>query len=276
MSNIDHIIKKIEAVDLKDEKAIEILENILSSNINKLPIFLTSFAVGKSLIRTRFLSDKEDFHHSIADFSYNPNPMYVKIGRVNYCEQQIFYGSRFRATSLGEIRFIYANKVNNKARFSIGKWEVKRKLRLAAIISPELINHHNAEELFGLAEFIKETEEKFINKEEFKEYIEIYKYIAKKFTEPIQENEEYKYKITAVFSNFIFSKFKDIDGIIYQSVQYPVHFNIALKKNVIDLNQIQLTNASKQTFAIENKIHFKEQETIEASKIDYVTNLINW
>jgi hypothetical protein len=34
MTNSNHIIEKIERVDLKDENAIELLENILTTNLN--------------------------------------------------------------------------------------------------------------------------------------------------------------------------------------------------------------------------------------------------
>ena len=73
-------------------------------------------------------------------------------------------------------------------------------------------------------------------------------YLANKFTEPIWEGEEYKYKITAVFTNFIYSKLKIADGILYQSVQYPENYNVSLKKEVIDQQKVQLTFAVRQKF----------------------------
>jgi hypothetical protein len=230
MTHIQQTLQKIDKVDLNSEDAVDTIHKIVSTELRKLPIFMTDLVVGEPLVRSRYLADNEDFHHTIQDYSYNPFPEYIKMGRANYPGQQIFYGSRFRVTSLGEVRFIYANREKAEARYSLGRWEVKNKLQLAAIVTPELIRKHNAKELFGLADFIEETEHEYKDEPELSGFINIYRYMASKYTESIQEGEEHKYKITAVFSNFIYSKLHISDGILYQSVQYPENFNVALKK----------------------------------------------
>jgi hypothetical protein len=110
MSKILSTIEEIEKVDLTQEHAIHQIEKIVATKLQKLPIFLTDLKPGEPLVRARYLRDEEDFHHLIRDYSYNPFPESVQIGRANYPGQAVFYGSRFRVTALGEVRFVYANR----------------------------------------------------------------------------------------------------------------------------------------------------------------------
>ena len=248
MSNIIEAIDAIEKVDLNSEEAIDIIHNIISTKLRKLPIFMNDLVVGEPLVRSRYLKEDEEFHYAIQDYSYNPNPESIKIGRANLHGQPIFYGSRFRITSLAEVRFIYANREKEYARYSLSRWEVKEKIQLAAIVTPALIRKHNAKELFGLADFIEETELQYKDDSEIGGFLDIYKYMANKYTEAIQEGDENKYKITALFSNFIYSRLPMADGILYQSVQYPENFNVALKQDVVDKGKIKLTFCARQIF----------------------------
>src|SRR5438094_22408 len=153
MTYIQSVLKEIDSVDLKKEDSIALIENIISTRLLKLPVCLNEMKVGEPVIRSRQLTGEEDFHHFIKDYSYNPNPEYIKLGRANYNGQPIFYGSRFRITSLAEVRFIYANRDRDEARYSIGRWDVKEQLQLAVITTPELIRKHNSTELFEIADF---------------------------------------------------------------------------------------------------------------------------
>jgi hypothetical protein len=136
MSYIIETIEEIEKVNLKSEEAIDIIQGIISTRLRKLPIFMNDLIVGEPLIRSRYLKKEEDFHYKIQDYSYNPEPEHIKIGRANLQGQPIFYASRFRITSLAEVRFIYANREKDLARYSISRWEPKQKLQLAAIVTP--------------------------------------------------------------------------------------------------------------------------------------------
>lgn len=276
MTHIQQTLQKIDSIDLTRDDAIDTIYKVVSTELRKLPIFMTNLIVGEPLVRSRYLTEKEDFHHTIQDYSYNPFPEYIKVGRANYVGQQIFYGSRFRVTSLGEVRFIYANREKDEARYSLGRWEVRDKLQLAAIVTPELIRKHNAKELFGLADFIEETEQEYKNDPDLSGFIDTYRYMASKYTEAVQEGEEHKYKITAVFSNFIYSKLPIADGILYQSVQYPENFNVAIKKEVVDQNKIQMTFAARQKYLRAGHLKYKEDESIQTTNIDYKTGKITW
>ncbi|MFM2326609.1 MAG: hypothetical protein RIR31_811, partial [Bacteroidota bacterium] len=99
---------------------------------------------------------------------------------------------------------------------------------------------------------------------------------AMKYVELIEEPEEYKYKITATFSNFIYSKLHVADGIIYQSVQCPQNFNIALKKEVVVPDNLLLTFAAKQVYERTGPTSFKEIDSVETTYIDYPNNRVNW
>jgi hypothetical protein len=174
------------------------------------------------------------------------------------------------------VRFIYANREKKEARYSLGRWEVKENLKLATIVSPELIRKYNAKELFGLAEYIEQTNTELRNDIELAGFIDIYTYMAKKFMEAIQEGDEYRYKITAVFSNFIYSRLPVADGILYQSVQFPEYFNVALKKEVIEQNKIHLTFAAKQRYERIEGLNYKEVESVQTKDIDYASGFVVW
>jgi hypothetical protein len=276
MSEVLSAIEEIEQIDLKQDEAIEQIENIVKAKLRKLPIFLTDLKVGEPIVRARYLNDGEDYHHLIRDYSYNPFPECIKIGRANYAGQPIFYGSRFRITSLGEVRFLYANREKKEARYSLGRWEATEKLPVAAILTPELIRTHKAKELFGLADFIEEKENELKNDKEMSGFIDVYQYMTKKYTEPIQEGEEHKYKITAAFSNFIYNKLPIATGILYQSVQYPENFNVALKKEIVDARTIKLTFCANQKFIRTGPLQYREIESVQTEKIDYDTGKVIW
>ena len=276
MTEIERTIQEIENVDLKSEDAINTIHTLISTKLRQLPIFISYLELGESLVRSRYLLDNEAFHRTIQDFSYNPNPANIKIGRTNLEGQQIFYGSRFRVTSLAEVRFIYANREKESARYSLGRWSVKEKLLLATIITPELIRKHKTKELFELADFIEQKEKETEYDPELNGFINLYKYLATKYAEPIREGEEYKYKITAVFSNFIYSKLHIADGILYQSVQYPENYNVSLKKEVIDRQKMQLTFAVRQKYIRTEGLNYREDESIQAKNIDYASSILTW
>ncbi len=281
MSKFRLALDEIDKVDLLKDNAAEVIHNIIATKFKNLPIFGVDLTVNNPLVRSRYLGDKTDFHYDIQDYSYHPKPNDVKIGRANLPEQQIFYGSRYRETSLAEIRFLNAFREKKFARYSLGRWEVKQKLYLGAIVTPEIIRNNDAKELFGLADYIEKTEADLKNNKEIGDFLEVYKYFAKKYIEQIHKGEEHKYKITAVFSNFVYSKLyfpngNITDGILYQSVQYPKHFNVALKKDVVDQNKIQLTFAARQNYIKTGNTEYKEETSIDAVKIDYSTNKIIW
>ena len=276
MNHIQETIQKIDGVNLKKDNANELLHQIISNELQKLPTFALEMEVGEPLVRARPLEDDEEFHHLIQDYSYNPWPEKIKIGRANHTQQQVFYGARFRETALREVRFIYANREKQEARYSLGRWEVKAKLKLACIVTPDQIRRFNATELMELAEFIEDTNLKLKNDLELAGFIDIYEYMAKKFTEAIQEGDENKYKITAVFSNFIYNRLAIADGILYQSVQLPQHFNVVLKKEVVDQRKIQLTFAARQRYVRTNGLNYEEAESIETTNIDYSSGRVLW
>ncbi len=276
MNQIQETIQKIEAVDLKDDNAVERLHKIISTELRKLPTFMLDMDIGEPLVRARYLTDKENYHHLIKDYSFNPDPKKIKIGRANHIGQQVFYGARFRETALREVRFIYANREKKEARYSLGRWEVKENLKLAAIVSPELIRKYKAKELFGLAEYIEQTNAELSSDKELAGFIDIYTYMAKKFIEAIQEGDEHKYKVTAVFSNFIYLRLPIADGILYQSVQHPENFNVALKREVVDRNKIHLTFAANQRYVRTGGLNYEEAESVQTTNIDYVSGHVIW
>jgi len=276
MTAIEKTIALIENVDLHSETAISELHSIISSRLGGLPLFMTDIKVGEPLVRARKLENNEDFHHLISDYSYPPDTEKIKVGRANLKGQQIFYGARFRITALAEVRFIYANREKDFAHYSLGLWEAKEKLSLAAIVTPESIRKNNSQELFELADFIESAEKKYRNNSKITGFLDFYRFMANKYREPVEEGEEHKYKITAAFSDFILSTLPTAAGILYQSVQYPQNFNVALRKEVKDTNTIVMTNAARQKYIRTGEKAFQEDESVLTNKIDYEAMRVRW
>lgn len=276
MSYVQEVIAELEKVNLENEGSQSVIQEIISTKLQKLPIFLNDLKTGEPVVRARFMVDPDNLPTSIQDFSFNPNRDNIRLGRANFAGQQVFYASRFRITSFAEVRFVYANREKEKTSYAISRWEPTTKLNLAAIVTPELIRKHNSTELFGLADYIEQIEQKHKNDPEMSGFLDIYRYMSQKYTEAIQEGEEYKYKITAVFSNFIYSKLPIADGILYQSVQYPQNFNIALRKEVVEQAKIKMTFCAKQDFIRTGGLNYKEVNSIQATEINHEKNSVIW
>src|SRR5580658_5076147 len=204
MEDFRQVLANIVSVNVKAPEAADMLTEIVSSRLRRLSVMMIEMPIGEGLVRARRLETDEKFHYKIMDYSYNPEPWSIKIGRANLPGQQVLYTSRNRVTALGEVRFIYTNREKRFSRYSFGRWDVSDRLQLAAIVDPDAIYERESGELFGLADFINETLKGVRNDPTLAGVEEVYKYMAGKFTEPIKEGEEDRYKVTAVFSNFVY------------------------------------------------------------------------
>lgn len=274
MSVIRDVLFQIEAIDLKKETALSEIENLISTKLKSLPAFKDTFDF-EAVIRARPLVEGKSFHELISDYSYNPDVEKIKVGRANYPNEQIFYAAKNRITSMAEVRFIYANREKEIARYSYGRWDTKS-LDLAIVIDTSKVKQYQATNLYHISNFIEECQRDYENDKEMGDFIEIYKYMAEKFVTPIREGEEYKYKITAAFSKFIFNRLPDCDGILYQSVQYPKEFNVALKPSVIESEKVKLSFAARQTYKKVGYNHFEETESINTTDIDYSNGTVTF
>jgi len=275
MSNIKDILFQIEAIDLTKETALSEIENIVSTKLKSLPAFKDTFDF-EAIIRARPLEEHENFHELITNYSYNPNVQKIKVGRANYPNEQIFYASKNRCTALAEVRFIYSNREKEIARYSYGRWDITKPLDLAVVIDVSKVKQHQTTDLYHIAEFIEQCQNDYKDDSEIGGFVEIYDYFAKKFATPIKEGEEYKYKTTAAFSKFIFNRIPDCDGILYQSVEFPSEFNVALKPSVIDTGKVKLTFAARQTYNKVGNNHFKETESKNTTDIDYLKGTVTF
>jgi hypothetical protein len=276
MMNIQKGLAELESIDLRDKNASQQIDQIIIERFKKLPSFQCNFADNSAIIRTRKLDENLDFFHNIEDYSYNSDIDKIKIGRANYEKQPIFYGSTDRITSLAEVRLLYNNGDEETSRYVISRWDIISPLQLTVVIDPIKVLKHQAPELIGIAKFIEKCQNDFKDDDEISDFIEIYKYFSAKFAEPVKQGEEYKYKLTAGFSNFIYSKLKTCDGIIYQSVQYPLKFNVALKSDAIDNGKLKLTFAARQTFKMTGHLEFEEIESVHTQGFDYDSGKILW
>ncbi len=72
MIQIQQILKKVEDIDLKKDNAVNLIHEIISTELKELPAILTyldvdEIDVDEILVRSRFLCQTEDFHFKIQD-----------------------------------------------------------------------------------------------------------------------------------------------------------------------------------------------------------------
>ena len=72
MSQIQAAIEEIDKVELQRDDAVSVINEIIKIKLKKLPAFMTDLKVGEPLVRSRYLTEKEEFHHSIQDYSPSP------------------------------------------------------------------------------------------------------------------------------------------------------------------------------------------------------------
>ncbi len=276
MSEITEGILELEEIDLKSDEALSQIENIISNKLKKLPSFRVDLALNTFVIRARYLNDNTENFYCINDLSFNPNKSNIQIGRANYQNQQIFYAATNRITALTEIRFVNNLIGKNIAKYVFSKWEIIKPLQLVVIVDHETVQKHNALGLLGISDFIIQNAKDFKDNSEIADFLELYKYISKKFVEHVPAGQEFKYKITAAFSNFVYNRIPQCDGIVYQSVQYPEEFNVALKSNAIIDEKVKLHSAYRQKIRKISETDFQECESLISKSIDYNTFKIEW
>ncbi|MCK9625578.1 MAG: RES domain-containing protein [Bacteroidales bacterium] len=89
---------------------------------------------------------------------------------------------------------------------------------------------------------------KVLNFEPYKEHIDFWKHVVRRFSENSVDNENV-YEFTSAFANSLITKSKiegqDIKGIFYPSVQMLEKSNLALLPSVVDTDEIALIRLAK-------------------------------
>ncbi len=117
-------------------------------------------------------------------------------------------------------------------RMTVVRWQVKSDLRCVAVIGIEEFLEHNSN-LVNTRKSLFEFIENHPIPKEVNTTFKINEFLGHEFGKKVKDNESYNYKISAIFSDFVFEQ--GFDGIIYPAVSLGgAGINIALRKEVID------------------------------------------
>ncbi len=271
-------ILAIEAINLDSDQAIPELEQIFVSQLKNLLLYNLVIHPHPeiNLLRACKLPTLDSFFASIKRHSYNPNSNEIQLGRANYPEQQIFYIARNRATALAEVNIIQNEMHKTEVAYSLSRWEIKKTLNLISIFNPETINQLGSQELDYFKNYVISSYQKLKSDPFLEGTINFYNFISRKFTEYINQSNTNKYKITSAFANFIYMKFPEHSGIIYQSVKYPDLYNLALRKETIDRLDLYPTHFIKNKFIRQNIIELTEFDRVISEDFDIQSDKIEW
>ncbi len=188
----------------------------------------------------------------------------------------MFYGSQDRLTSYAEfVKYLEeTTTIGEEVIITIGKWKLLKDLTLVLVFSPTAPRTNKYSRSHGKVFDIMINQ---IPIELRKGSIKFFEFIGNEFSKQVEENSE-TYLITCAYSNIVFTH-AVCDGIIYPSVPSEGKgFNIALRKEIIIENHIQVESARMDKFVVRlqknGKRHFDNVSSMNASKLLYDT--IEW
>ena len=218
----------------------------------------TTFLEKDSFIDRVRINKKDEIFKNIHSVSYIHNKdileKYVDFGRANKPKQAVFYGSIIspeiemaRATAYLETSEIIQNLDNYKEIeevFTVSRWKVLKDIEILDVCFSNKIT--NKSEYSNLS---KKRQTKFINHFKLKKhYKEQNIFFSNEFARnDIRNSENYKYKISAAFANYIWENTK-LKGITYPSVQSQYQGqNIVLLPEIVE-NYLELEKVTMFKF----------------------------
>jgi hypothetical protein len=170
--------------------------------------------------------------------SYNPNLSSIPLQRCNYPAQQVFYCSMFTQTANSTtsmtciletaLEQVKDHKIN-KAYYTLSRWNLKRRLKLA-ILPFSKLSHKQNSDFKIMSATTKESLKKHVNR---KEIVAAYTYMSDVFCK--RRQKKLYYKISSAYFNYVMKLPHNFDGIAYPSANTEASgLNVALSKSIID------------------------------------------
>jgi hypothetical protein len=208
-------------------------------------------------------NNSEKFLTTVERISYPPLNRINNFGRCNSEKQQVFYGAFELRQSCDIIIVNPISVCTNECQIkeneivTIGAWRVIKSFDYYIVFPTN-------REIKHIEEFKKQYNEKNI-------LMSLNDFLRDEMGKVISEGEEYKYKITAAFSNIIFNKGHNIKAILYPSTKLGdgIGYNIVFRKEAIDNNYLQLQQVVTFKF-VNGQLHPILEGTInDDGTIDY-------
>ncbi len=176
---------------------------------------------GTTLYRATVITSEEEMSciTCISRLSYKPAYLNSTYGRASTPHNTMFYGivssniQNAHYSCLVETCPIFREKKQEQGhyRVAIGKWILKKELRMAAIVDVDGNNKSGALRNFDPKDFIRIIDQ--LNN--YQEVIDFWRLINQEFRKNVAKDREYA--VSAHFAEKLLSK--GFDGIIYESIQ---------------------------------------------------------
>lgn len=212
LKNPEDILKVIEKwrqYDFRKKNTEDVFEevNTFFTSIEKLPVSETPLVYPFSLWRIR---EWKNELFTKEDQFFEPKPVYCTAPqRCNIEGEPMLYTSVNKSTPIDEL-----NYKPDKNIYLI-KYETRETLHL---IRPYCMDLHPT----------NDKGKEIYDRDSLLSYQIIREFLRTEFTKPVSKGTEYLYKISASFSKLLLDNNKNVDGILYSSIQSPLEENIAI------------------------------------------------
>lgn len=225
--------KVIEEIYKSSERIYEDLYHVFMYNCG-FQILLTKLSLGYDTYRIRDFNDIREIR-SKDNVKYPPvSKTYSRIGKP---DQIWFYVSDDIGACLAEMMPIWysKNKPGQDINIIVSTWQVRREVTV--IIIPDLMNINEVCRQIDLSPYHSDKV--------------FWSYICSKFRSTTLDEKDI-YQFTSAFANALVDRAslegKQVDGIFYPSVQYPIKSNLALRTSCVDDDQLVLRYLCKTVF----------------------------
>lgn len=248
-TEIQLTLKELDRID-EFKATYEEIKNLISK-LRPYSLITVNLQKGQTIIRGRMNEDNTSFF-SKCQLTYTPQQFNNNYLRASTPFNSMFYGIVTtddsdvknligpRIQCIAEISEWFTNKkLKGHRRVTFGYWEVKRPLRLYAVVQHKSFRDNNTltKELYSA--FQKYS---LKNPEIAAQTFAITDYFAKEFAKPVTLGEFFKYKKSAILTESLMET-SGLSGIFYPSVRNDGNcYNIALRTEIAD-NYLELVAA---------------------------------
>ncbi len=283
LKQVEDFISELIQYDIKNSHAsYSLIKNSFFALTIPYPVI--SLNAGTKFVRCRLHLKNEKFFCKIHEISYRKDILNITdFGRANEPVQTIFYASDRQEISFIETSNIIRN--NNPLPFetiTMGVWEVQQPIKIAGILSNDIIKGQNEIIEKLTSQFISLVKQDDIKKIE--PLLKFFDYISRYYTQDVK-NDCSKYKVSCAFPNYIFSnnwidernkQMNNVDAIVYPSTLDLKGINIAIHPRVINQGKLKLVSVRKSTMKKIEKLIYSQEDIVDSKSIDYINGDIIW
>ncbi len=239
------------------------------SSLEKFTICNYRLPAGYNFYRGRKNERFENFK-KITDLYAPPFKVVKNYSRANIPFQSMLYVSDMPETNLAELKLFLSTPLDIGDIIEVTQVQFEQIEDLKIVIVPDSQNARMSKLVKGFTSGLPENQIVFWN------YIN---HFFRKPINPINDNTK-TYQVTSAFCNAMWAEScrnkKDLDGILYTSVEYTSGFNLVLAPDLIQKNKIVARRVFKTCLKKTAEQELTQIGIIPSTSIDLVKNQIKW